>query len=144
VFGWFNPPPTHPPNSEALPTLSQILSPVEYTPVTTYSEYGFHSFANWVEPLARGLPPPNPHSLSSILNIPAKKNSWIRHCVAVYFGRWAPTFRRSLSPPFSAYRYVSVILQTVNYKQGRHTHATAPLSPAERCKVLQAFIFFVL
>jgi hypothetical protein len=57
-------PPPPPRNSEVLPKLSRIPSSVEYTrtSVTTWSEYGFHSFANWVEPLTRGLPPPDPHS----------------------------------------------------------------------------------
>jgi hypothetical protein len=50
-------------NSKALPKLSRISSSVEYTSITTRSEYGFHSFANWVEPLTRGLPPSDPHSL---------------------------------------------------------------------------------
>jgi hypothetical protein len=52
-----------PRNSKVLPKLSRIPSSVEYTSVTTKSEYGFHSFANWVEPLTRGLPPPDPRSL---------------------------------------------------------------------------------
>jgi hypothetical protein len=33
------------------------------TSATTLSEYEFHSFANWVEPLTRGLLPPDPHFL---------------------------------------------------------------------------------
>jgi hypothetical protein len=57
-FGGFNPPP--PPNSEALPKLSRIPSSVEYTLVTTQSEYGFHSFPNWVEPMTRGYRPQIP------------------------------------------------------------------------------------
>jgi hypothetical protein len=47
-----------PRNSEVLSKLSRIPSSVECTSVTTQSEYEFHSFANWVEPLTRELPPP--------------------------------------------------------------------------------------
>jgi hypothetical protein len=43
---------------------------------------GFHSFANWVEPLTRGLPPPDPRSLCPLSSTnfveppsPRKKNS---------------------------------------------------------------------
>jgi hypothetical protein len=46
-----------------LPKLSQIPSSVEYTSVTTLSEYGFHSLANRVEPLTRCVWPSDPHSL---------------------------------------------------------------------------------
>jgi hypothetical protein len=53
--GWGFKPPR---NSEVLTQLSQIPSSV-----ATYSEYGFHSFANWVEPLTRGLPPLDPRSV---------------------------------------------------------------------------------
>jgi hypothetical protein len=52
-----NPPPR---NSEVLTKLSQIPSFVEYTSVTTYSEYGFHSFANWLEPRLGGYRPQIP------------------------------------------------------------------------------------
>jgi hypothetical protein len=62
-LGGFTSPPPPRRNSEVLTKLSRIPSSVEYTSVTALSEYGFHSFANWVEPLTRGLPPPNPHSL---------------------------------------------------------------------------------
>jgi hypothetical protein len=46
-----------PRNSEVLTKLSRISSSIENTSVTTWSEYGFHSFANWVEPLTRGYRP---------------------------------------------------------------------------------------
>jgi hypothetical protein len=36
---------------------------MENTSITTLSEYRFHSFANSVEPLTRGLLPPDPCSL---------------------------------------------------------------------------------
>jgi hypothetical protein len=68
-FGGFNPPP--PRNSEILPKLSRIPSSVEYTSVTTYSEYGFHSFVNWVEP--RFLCPLSP---TEFVETSPKKNSW--------------------------------------------------------------------
>jgi hypothetical protein len=45
-----------------LKKLGQIPISVEYTSVTTQSEYGFRSFTNWVKPLTRGLLPPDPHS----------------------------------------------------------------------------------
>jgi hypothetical protein len=47
-----------PRNSEVLPGLSRIPMSVEYTSVTTESEYGVHS-----KPRTRGLPPPDPRSL---------------------------------------------------------------------------------
>jgi hypothetical protein len=60
--GWgSNPPP--PPEILVLIKLSRIPSSVEYTSVTTWSAYGFHSFADWVEPLTKGLTPPDPRSL---------------------------------------------------------------------------------
>jgi hypothetical protein len=55
-----------PRNSEVLQKLSRIPSSVEYTSVT-YSQYGFHPFANRVEPLTRGLPPPDLRSLCPLL-----------------------------------------------------------------------------
>jgi hypothetical protein len=60
-FGGFKP--TNPRNSEVLTKLSRIPSTVDNTSVTTQSEYEFHSFENRVEPLTRGLPPPDPSSL---------------------------------------------------------------------------------
>jgi hypothetical protein len=48
--------------SEVLTKLSRIITSVDNTSVTTYSDYEFHSFANWAEPLTRGLPPPDPGS----------------------------------------------------------------------------------
>jgi hypothetical protein len=75
-----------PPNSEVLTKLTQIPSSVEYTSVTTQSKYGFHSFANWVKLLTRGLPPPDPCSLRPWASTefvgpppPLKKNCWVRH-----------------------------------------------------------------
>jgi hypothetical protein len=44
---------------------SQFLG-IYDTSITTQSEYGFHSFSNRVEPLTRGLPPPDPRSLCSL------------------------------------------------------------------------------
>jgi hypothetical protein len=52
-WGFKHPPP--PRNSEVLPKLSRIPSSVEYTSITT--------FANWVEPLTKGLPPPDLRSV---------------------------------------------------------------------------------
>jgi hypothetical protein len=93
-----------PRNSEVLTKLSQIPSSMEYTSVTTLLEYGFHSFANWVEPLTRGLPPPDPFlsALCPQLNMlnppsppkkipcvnphpPLEKNSWVHHCHVAQF-----------------------------------------------------------
>jgi hypothetical protein len=51
---WGVQPSPHPRNSEVLTKLSRIPSSVENTSITTYSEYGFHSFKYWVEPLTRG------------------------------------------------------------------------------------------
>jgi hypothetical protein len=34
-----------------------------HTSRTPSEEYGFHSFADWAEPVTRGLLPPDPHSL---------------------------------------------------------------------------------
>jgi hypothetical protein len=55
--------------------------------------YGFHSFANLVEPLTRGLTPPDHRSLcprsstefvepplEKIPGVTPRKNSWLRHC----------------------------------------------------------------
>jgi hypothetical protein len=52
-------------NSEILKTLSQIPTSVEHTSisVTNWYEYGIHSFANWAEPLTRGLPTSDPRFL---------------------------------------------------------------------------------
>jgi hypothetical protein len=55
-----------------------------------YQGRGFCSFANWVEPLTRGLMPPDPHSLNWIcwtppkkkipgITPPPEKNSWVCH-----------------------------------------------------------------
>jgi hypothetical protein len=66
MSGEFKP---HPWNFEVLTKLSQIPSFLENTSITTYSEYGFHSFANWVEPLTRGLPPPDLCSLCPLSSI---------------------------------------------------------------------------
>jgi hypothetical protein len=58
--GGSNPPS---PKFWSLDKAERIPSTVEYTSVTTWSEYGFHSFANWVEPQTRGLPPQDPRSV---------------------------------------------------------------------------------
>jgi hypothetical protein len=72
-----------PRNSEVLTKLSRIPSSVENTSVTTLSEHGFHWFANWVEPLTGGLPPPDPRSLCPLSSIefvePPAEISWVRH-----------------------------------------------------------------
>jgi hypothetical protein len=80
--GGFNHSPS-PRNSDVLTKLSQIPSSVEYTSITTKPEYGFHSFTNWVKPMTRGLPPPDPQSLCPLSSTeffeyppPPKKNSW--------------------------------------------------------------------
>jgi hypothetical protein len=73
----------HPRNCEVLTKLSRIPSSVEYTSITTWSEYGFHSFANWVEPLSTGLLPPVPRSHCSLSSPEfVEKNSWVRHCLS--------------------------------------------------------------
>jgi hypothetical protein len=56
--GGSTPPP--PRNYEVLTKLCRIPSSGGDTSVTTWSEYGFHSFANWVEPLTRGYRPQSP------------------------------------------------------------------------------------
>jgi hypothetical protein len=62
VWG-FNPPP--PRNSEVLTKLSRIPSSVENTSVTTVDilKVWQNRIANWVEPLTRGLQPPDPRSV---------------------------------------------------------------------------------
>jgi hypothetical protein len=70
----------HPRNSYVLTKLSWIINSMENTSVTIWSEYGFHSFANWLEPLTRGLPPPDRGSLCPLSSTeyvePHKKISW--------------------------------------------------------------------
>jgi hypothetical protein len=66
----------------------------------------FHSFANWAEPLTRGLLHPDPHSLcplsstefveppekNSWRNPPPKYNSWVHHCIQCWkFLSWLTT-----------------------------------------------------
>jgi hypothetical protein len=81
-------------NSKVLTKLNRIPSSMENTSVTTLSDYGFHSFANWLEPLATGLSTPDPRSLcplsstkfvelpspEKISGLTPRKNSWVRHC----------------------------------------------------------------
>jgi hypothetical protein len=57
-----------PPKFRSLTKLRQIPSSVENTSLKTYSEYTFHSFANWMEPLIGGTAPRSPCSLPSALN----------------------------------------------------------------------------
>jgi hypothetical protein len=75
-------------NSEVLIKLSRIPSSMENTSITTYSEYGFHSFANWVEPLTRGLMPSDPRSVCPLFStefaepprkIPGYTTTWTLH-----------------------------------------------------------------
>jgi hypothetical protein len=75
---------TPPQNSDVLPKLSRIPISVEYTSGTTWSESGFHSFANWVEPLTMELPFPDPHSLcplssTEFVEPPTKKIPGVNH-----------------------------------------------------------------
>jgi hypothetical protein len=49
-----------PQNSKVFTKLSQILSSVENTSITTQQEYGFCSSAKRAEPLTRGKPTPDP------------------------------------------------------------------------------------
>jgi hypothetical protein len=53
---WFTPPPP-PEIAKSCQRWAEFPSSVEYTSVTTYSTYVFHSFANWVEPLTWGYRP---------------------------------------------------------------------------------------
>jgi hypothetical protein len=90
----------YPWNSEVLTKLSRIPSSMEYKFITTKSEYGFHSFANWVESLTRGLLPPDHHSLcplpsTEFVELFHEKNSWIRYwsvvIAAFLIGLWIKT-----------------------------------------------------
>jgi hypothetical protein len=78
-FGGFK----KPRNFEVLTKLSRIPNSIEYTSITAWSEYGFHSFANWVDPWLGGYRPQIPvlSALCPQLNLlnPSWKKFWVCH-----------------------------------------------------------------